>query len=69
MLALSCCNPCAQLHTTQVPKHDRHEVRAFCYEHGTTNILGVRWDGTKYLLESASGYSRESTVTDCEDVS
>jgi hypothetical protein len=29
----------------------------------------VRWEGINYWLESGSGYSRKSTITECEDVS
>lgn len=35
----------------------------------TDDLLKVTWDGTSFWLRSNSGYERESTVTDTEDVS
>ena len=33
------------------------------------DLLKVSWDGSAFWLRSNSGYERESTVTDTEDVS
>jgi len=53
----------------KMTRHDRNEVNAFAFEHGTKNLLKVDWRGEVYYLVSDSGFERESSVTDCEDVS
>lgn len=37
--------------------------------HDVEDLLKVHWDGTSFWMRSDSGYERESTVTDTEDVS
>ena len=37
--------------------------------HELEDLLKVHWDGTAFWMRSDSGYERESTVTDTEDVS
>jgi len=53
----------------RIPRKEKEAVHEFVYAKGTRELLNVRWDGIDYYLESSSGYSRKSTITDCEDVS
>lgn len=52
----------------KVPKLDKEAVHELVYAPGTRELLEVEWRDEAYWLGS-SNFQRESTVTDCEDVS
>ena len=52
----------------KVPKLDKEAVHELVYAPGTRELLEVEWREEAYWLGS-SNFERESTVTDCEDVS
>lgn len=52
----------------KIPKSDKEAVHELVYAPGTRDLLRVEWRGEEYYLVSAT-FERESTVTDCEDVS
>lgn len=53
----------------RISRKEKEAVHEFVYARGTRELLTVGWDGRNYYLQSASGYKRKSTITECEDVS
>jgi hypothetical protein len=53
----------------RISRKEKEAVHEFVYAKGTRELLSASWDGRKYFLKSASGYSRPSDITDTEDVS
>lgn len=53
----------------RISRKEKEAVHEFVYAKGTRELLSAIWDGRKYFLQSASGYSRPSDITDTEDVS
>jgi len=52
----------------RIPKSDKEAVHELVYAPGSRDLLRVEWRGNAYFLV-AENFERESTVTDCEDVS
>ena len=55
----------------RIPRQDKEAVHELAFVPGTRDMLRVEWKASEnsYVLVGNSGYSRVSTVTDCEDVS
>eukprot|EP01038_Epipyxis_sp_PR26KG_P007778 gene7778-10566_t len=53
----------------RISRKEKEAVHEFVYARGTRELLTVQWDGRHYYLISASGYRRQSTITETEDVS
>mmetsp|Transcript_17128 Transcript_17128/g.28618 ORF Transcript_17128/g.28618 Transcript_17128/m.28618 type:complete len:856 (+) Transcript_17128:156-2723(+) len=53
----------------RISRKEKEAVHEFVYAKGTRELLNADWDGVRYCLKSASGYSRPSDITDTEDVS
>ncbi|CAM9569802.1 unnamed protein product, partial [Phaeothamnion confervicola] len=53
----------------RIGRKEKEAVHEMVYARGTRELLHVHWDGNVYWLQSTSGYRRQSTITDTEDVS
>jgi hypothetical protein len=53
----------------KLSRKEKEAVHEMVYAPGTRELLRVQWDGEEYWLKTESGFERQSTVTDTEDVS
>ena len=53
----------------RISQKEKEATHEFVYAKGTRELLSATWDGSNYHLTSASGYKRQSTITETEDVS
>jgi len=53
----------------KLSRREKEAVHELVYAPGTRELLRVEWDGEEYYLKTESGFERQSTVTDTEDVS
>jgi len=53
----------------RISQKEKEATHEFVYAKGTRELLSASWDGSEYHLTSASGYKRQSTITQTEDVS
>ena len=53
----------------RIPRSDKDAVHDLVYAPGTRELLHVEWRGEEFILAGPNGFERQSSVTDCEDVS
>ena len=53
----------------RISQKEKEATHEFVYAKGTRELLSASWDGSEYFLTSSSGYRRQSTITQTEDVS
>lgn len=54
---------------SHIPRGEKEIVDQFAYRTGTRELLKVLWSNNSYWLQSPSGFTKKSSVTETEDVS